>query len=305
MTRFPTAILEGRKLPRIIFSARPIPSSGQGIASLMRTSYEMGAWCFDLPSSKHLEAFSGLKNLTDDDTLIGLPHIEAEEGATLWGTPLHRFESKVVATIKKNVFSLDLIRNLKEMGVWNSKLFFPASSSPEVFTQKEIDRIAFDLSRFDKALSSIEPKNSPFLVIGERYGDWLLGLGRVDLLKQMVVRARQEGFIPIFSGRWATFLLPKAEPLDVAAYAIPINKKRGFFDLSHACDLIKKFDRPVISLNSLADGELLEESEEAFSFLFDELKICSAIAEVASGKEVERILKAVEKVPSLIPHRKA
>ena len=302
--RFPTAILEGKKLPRAIFSARPLSASGQEIASLMRAVYELGAWCFDLPSSKHLEAFSELKNLTNDETLIGLPHVGAEEGASLWGTPLHRFESKVVATIKKNVFSLDLIQSLKEIGVWDNKLFFPASSSPEVFTQKDIDRIAFDPSRFDKVLSSFTPKTSPFLLIGERYGDWLLGLGRVDLLKQMVAAARQEGFIPIFSGRWATFLLPKAKPLEVAAYAVPINKKRGFFDLNRACDLIKKFDRPVISLNSLADGELLEESEQAFSFLFDELKICSAIAEVASAEEVEKVLNAVGKAPSLIPHRK-
>ena len=131
-----------------------------------------------------------------------------------------------------------------------------------------------------------------------------LALGRIDLLKEMVPRVQGKGFIPIFSGQWATFVLPKAKPLDVAAYAIPINKKWSFFDLAQACDLVKKFDKPVISLNPLADGKLLKKSEEAFSFLFNELKIHSAIAEIATEKEARTILDLQKKFPSLIPHRK-
>ena len=93
-----------------------------------------------------------------------------------------------------------------------------------------------------------------------------MALGRIDLLQEMVSRVREKGFIPIFSGQWATFVLPKAKPLDVAAYAIPINKKWSLFDLQQACDLIKKFDKPVISLNPLADGKLLKESEGGLFF---------------------------------------
>jgi hypothetical protein len=302
----PTTILEGKKLPRMVLSIQlsSISSGHQEISSLMKKAYEMGVWCFDLPSTKHLESFKTLKSLTDDENLIGLCHLDVEEGVSFLGKPLHRFESKVLSTIKKGLFSSDLIRNLKTMGVWHSKYFFPTQSSSEVFTQKEIDRFAFDSPRFDKALSLFQPKESPFFLIGEKYGDWLLAMGRIDLFKEMVSRVRKKGFIPIFSGQWATFVLPKAKPLDVAAYAIPINKKWGFFDLTHACDLIKKFDKPVISLNPLANGELLSQSEEAFSFLFDGLKIYSAIVEITSEEEVEKVLEALKRFPSLIPPRK-
>jgi hypothetical protein len=173
-----------------------------------------------------------------------------------------------------------------------------------VLTQKDIDRIAFDSSRFDEALSSMKPNESPFLLVGDKYADWLLGLGRFDLLKMMVSRVREKGFIPIFLGRWATYVLPKAKSLDTAAYAIPINKKWSHFDLNQACDLVKKFDRPIISLNPLADGDLLREPEGAFSFLFTDLKIHGAIAEVVSDGEAGAILKAVEPFLSLIPYRK-
>ena len=303
--RLPTVILEGKKLPRVIFSIRPPSPSGlREILSLMRKAYERDVWCLDLPASRHLQSFKELRSLTEDQALLGLPHIGAEEGASLSGIPLHRVEKKVNATIMRNLFSSDLIRNLREMDLWKSPYFYPAAHSSEVFTQKEIDRISFDSSRFEKSLSFFEPAESPFLFIGERYADWLLGLGRSDLLKDMLSRIRANGFIPILSGQWATFFLPKAKPLDAAAYAVPINKRWSFFDLPQACSVIKKFDKPLISLNPFAGKELAGNPEEAFSFLFDELRIGLAVAEVSSEEELEHVLKAVEKIPSLRPHRK-
>jgi len=292
--RIPTAILEGKKIQRIIFSIRPpVSSDPSQISLLMKKVYEMGVWCFDLPSVKHLESFRELKGLTEDETLMGICHLEVERGTSLLGKPLHQFESRVVATIKKNLFLPDSIRNLPSI---------PFSS--DVFTQKEIDRMTFDPLRFDKALSLFNPKDSPFLLTGERYADWLLALGRIDLLKEMMSGIREKGFTPIFSGQWATFVLPKAKPLDVAAYAVPINKKWSLFDLTQACDLIKKFDKPVISLNPLADGKLLRTPEEAFSFLFNELKIHSAIAEIGSEEDMRMIVEVLKTFPSLISRQK-
>jgi hypothetical protein len=259
----------------------------------MKRVYGMGITCFDLPSWKHLKPFRELIGLTEDSNLLGLCHVDAEEGCSLLGKPLHQFETKIVSTIKKN---LNLPRSVRDLP--------PIPVASEVLTQKEIDRIDFDPHRFEKALSLFLPEESPFLLVGGRYGDWLLALGRIDLLKEMVAKVREKGFTPLYSGQWATFCLPKAKSLDVAAFAVPINKKWSFFDLDQACTLIKKFDRPLISLNPLADGTLLRNSEGAFSFLFKELKITLAIAQIGSEQEVEMLLNAVEKIPSLIPPRK-
>jgi len=292
--RLPTVILEGKKLPRTIFSIQPSPPHGdQEIYPLMEKVYEMGAWCFDLPSLRHIESFQELKNSIKDEMVIGLCHLEVGKGVSFLGKPLHQFESKVISTIRKDFLTSQMTRDI-----------LPPSSSSDVFTQREIDRITFDSVRFDKAFSLLDPKESPFLLIGEKYGERLLALGRIDLLHEMVSRVRQKGFIPIFSGQWTTFILPKAKPLDVAAYAIPINKKWGLFDLQQASALIKKFDKPVISLNPLADGRLSEESKEALSFLFDELKVCAVIAKIPSEEEAKRIIEALQKFPSLIPYRK-
>jgi hypothetical protein len=225
--------------------------------------------------------------------LIGFCHIEAETGTSFLGKPLHRFESKIVSTIRKEFFPPHQTRDV-----------LPFTSSSEVFTQKEIDRIVFDPLRFEKTLSAFDPKESSFLLVGEKYGDWLLALGRIDLLQEMVSKVRARGFIPIFSGQWATFALPKAKSLEVSAYAVPVNKKWSLFDLERASDLIKKFEKPVISLNPLADGNLLRESEQAFSFLFDELKVCAAITLVGSEEEAKTTIESLKKFPSLIRPRK-
>ena len=304
MMRLSTALLEGKKLPRVILSVRPSDTDPDRILTLMRRAYEMDAWCFDLPTPSHHRALKELKGLVGEDSLIGLPHFSAEEGASLSGNPLRRFEKKVAATITKNIFSPDLVRRLKKRGAWRSPYFYTATGSREVLTSKEIGLIRFDASRFERVLSPFQPRISPFLFIGERYGDWFLALGRADLLKAMVSSIREKGFIPILSGQWATFFLPKAKSLDAAAYAVPINREMSFFDFDQACGLIKKFDKPLVSLNALAGREVVEESEEAFSFLFNELKISFAVAEADSEEGIERVLRAAWKVPSLTIHRK-
>jgi hypothetical protein len=301
----PTFVLEGIKLPRVILLIQPsVGSDVQETFSLMKTSYEMGALCFDLPTKNLLEAFRELKNLVEDEGLIGLSHVEAGEGVSLLGKPLHHFEPKIASTIKKNHFPPQLIAKLKKEGVWNSRFFFPTSSSTEVFTQKEIDRIRFDAGRFEKALSNFRQSETPFLVIGRKYGDWLSALGRIDLLQSMVARARERGFRPIFSSYWTTFVLPKTKTIDVAAYAVPINRRWSLFDPEQAFQLIKKFDRPLIAFNPFADGELMQDSEGAFSFLFEELRIHGVIVEVTSKGEVTKALNAIEGFPSIIHRQK-
>ena len=292
--RLPATILEGKRISRIILSIQPRPPSNQDkISSLMKKAYEMGVGSFDLLSANHLESFKTLRSFMADESLMGICHLDAEEGASLLGKPLHRFESRIISTIRRELLPSHQTRAI-----------LPPSSSPEVFTQKEVDRIAFDAPRFEKALSRFDPNETPFLLVGEKYGDWLVALGRIDLLREMVFKVRERGFLPIFLGQWATFTLPKAKSLNVAAFAVPINKKRSFFDLERASDLIKKFEKPVISLNPLDDGNLLRKPGEAFSFLFDELKVYAAIARIGSEEEAGRIVAVLNKFPSLIPPRK-
>lgn len=261
---------------------------------MMEKVYEVGGWCFDLPTAKHLKSFKALRELTRDRLLTGFARLEADSGIFLTGKPLHQFELEIVSTIVKNIVPPASVKKI-----------FPGQSFGEILTQKEIDRMTLDRCCFGQALSPFQTDGIPFLIIGGKYGDWLLGLGRGDLLKEMVLETRQKGFIPLLSCQWATFSLPKAKHLEVGAYAVPINKREGLFDLIQACKLIKQFDRPLISLDPFAGGKLSGELEEAISFLFNELKVHSIIAEVSSEEEARALLKGLEEVPSFTPFRKA
>src|SRR4030067_1854584 len=159
----PIATLERNKISRVIFAIRPPAPIAQNIYPLMERVYEMGAWCFDLPTVRHLESFETLRESTGDEALKGFGHIEAESGVSLTGKPLRQFESKVISTIVRNVVPPDSVGKL-----------FPGRSFGEVLTQKEIDRMRFDPDRFDQALSTFRLNGVPFLLIGGKYGDWLL-----------------------------------------------------------------------------------------------------------------------------------
>jgi hypothetical protein len=294
MIRIPKVVLEGIKIPRIIFSISPSANlKTQEIFFLMKKIYEMGIWCFDIPSTNHLESFKRLRELIGDESLIGIFHIESATGISFTGKPLYQFESKIISTIIKNIIPQNLVKKI-----------YPNHHIQDIFTQKEIDRIIFDDTVFEQFLLNINKKEFPLILIGEKYNDWLVGLGRVDLLSKMISVARKKGFIPILSAKWPTFVLPKVKSLDVSAYAIPINKKEGLFDHSQACNIIKKFEKPVISLNPLANGKLLKSPQKAFSFLFNELKIYGAITEISSEEEALTIFGVFKKIPSLIPFQK-
>lgn len=294
MIRAPKVILEGIKIPRIIFSISPsIKMGNQVIFFLMKKIYEMGIWCFDLSTHNHLESFKRLRDLIGDETLIGIGHMGSGTGFSLTGKPLHQFETKIISTMIKNIVPQSLVKKI-----------YPTHQPKDIFTLKEIDRITFDNALFENSLSNLNPKETPFLLVGERYNDWLVGLGRIDLLREMISATRRKGFIPIFSAKWPSYVLPKVKSLDVAAYAIPINKRDGLFNHSKSCDIIKKFEKPIISLNPLANGKLIKRLENAFSFLFSELKVYAAISEISSEKEVLSILGFFKKIPSLIPLRK-
>lgn len=289
----PVTLLEDRKIPRIIPSIRILGESlPDELSHLLREAYVLGFTHFDLPTSKHLEAFRSWRALSEDENLNGWFRLDAKMGVSFLGRPLHSFESKLIAT---------LVRGLPAE---TARYLLPTFSGSEVFTQKEIDRFAFDRPRFESVLSQLRPEETPFLVIGERYGDWLLALGRIDLLHEMVELARQRHFIPVFSGQWPAFSLPKAKPLDVAAYAVPIRQREVLSQGSQMTELIKRFDRPLIGLNPLPSRGTWAKANQIFRFLLEELKIHATFPEVASDEELRKLFEGLASLPSFIPPRK-
>lgn len=289
--RVPFINLEGKKIPRLLFSI-PLknPMDHQRLLFLMKRAYEEGLFCFDLPTLHHLQRLKELRELTEDENLIGFGHIGLEEGVSFLGKPIEQIESRIISTLLKNFIPPQWVKKA-----------FSHQRFAEVLTQREIDRMTFDPSRFDETLSSFHPRETPFLLMGGNYNDWLLTLGRIDLFQRSISKIREKGFIPILSVQWPTLVLPKAKPLEVAAYLIPIHPKKSLFDFNQTCELVKRFDKPIISLTPFFGGRDFKKSRVTFSFLFNDLKIYLTVMEVSSEVEMKRVLREISKIPSFIP----
>ncbi len=83
----PIAILEGKKIQRIVFSVKASSEVLQHLYPLMEKVYEMGGWCFDLPTYKHLESFKLLRESTGEANLIGLAILRQRLEYPLQGNP--------------------------------------------------------------------------------------------------------------------------------------------------------------------------------------------------------------------------
>jgi len=166
-------------------------------------------------------------------------------------------------------------------------------------TQKEIDRIAFDAARFDRALSLFQAKETPFLKVGGKYGDWLLGLGRTDLIEKMASRVREAVSFPSSPADGQLLFSPKVKMIDFAAYAVPINKTGITGSRPGLCahqEIRQTSDQPRPVSGREAPGEF----RRGLLVSLQRIRIHGAVAEVTSEEEGRKILDALAAVPSLI-----
>jgi len=194
--RLPTFTLQGIGLPRVIFSIRPSPSSPvEEILALMKNAYQMGIACFDLPSANHLESFRALRKLTEDADLLGFRTSTWRKGSLFWEASSsfrreHCLNPEEEPLPSRADPPFEGRRRLEQQALLPSHSVFRGLHS------EEIDRLALDPSRFEKALAVFHPSESPFLFLGGKYADWISGLGRIDLLSKMALKVKEKGFTP-------------------------------------------------------------------------------------------------------------
>jgi hypothetical protein len=218
---------------------------------------------------------------------------------TIDSVPLADYADEVKASMC-SILPSSYLRDLKrsaasELGFARS--FFLPKSSAQPLTISQIDSIRMKPEFFEKRLKLYRNLDVKLIQFGGITADWLVALGRVDLLENLTRLIRKCGLIPLLVCHWTSLVLPRADrELDVAGYIVPINKLWSLLSRSEALDVMRKIRKPVIAMKPLAQGVLAHDIEGAFTFLFKKARVNAVLVGISSVSEAKQTFLILSRI---------
>jgi hypothetical protein len=192
------------------------------------------------------------------------------------------------------------LQNLKHSEASESsfvKSFFLPRNSAQPLTASQIDSIKMKSEFFKERLGFYRDLHVKVMQFGGGTADWLVALGRTDLLEDLNRLIRKNGFIPLLVCHWVSYVLPLTErELDVAGYIVPLNKLWSLLSLSDSLDVLKRIKKPIIAMKTLSQGFLTHDLEGAFTFLFKKVGVAAVLVGVSSVTEAKQTFSAIGKI---------
>jgi len=268
------------------------------VLEVMKTCVVYGVTTVDL-SPPLIEVFQRLQTAkVTDEEIVGLGALQEWtcKNFTLDGVPLQEYSEEIKATIHSNLPS-GYFEQIMRSNVGFIKSFFELKHSVQPLTKNQIDDIKIDLDFFKRRLALYQQLDVKLVQFGGGTADWLVTLGRTDLLQKLTDLIHKNGFAPLLICHWASMVLPIAEKeLEVTGYIVPLNKLWGLLTLTDTIRTIKKVEKPVIAMKTLAHGTLAHDLRDAFSFIFKEAGVTAALVGVSSGNEAEQTFSMLAQV---------
>lgn len=266
---------------------------------VMRASAECGVRSIDL-SPLLVDTF----NILQDETDGGIEALGALQEWTcrnfvIDDVPLANYSEEIRANMHSKL-PPRYLENLKHSATAGSsfaKSFLEPKSLAQPLTKSDIDRIRMKPDFFKERLELYRKLNVKLVQFGGGTADWLVALGRIDLLRDLSQLIRNNGFVPLLICHWTSLVLPVAEKeLNVAGYIVPLNKLWGLLTLSEALDTIKSVEKPMIAMKTLAQGALAHDLQDAFTYLIEKLKVASVLVGVSSAAEAKQTFSTLARI---------
>lgn len=244
--------------------------------SVMKAYYEAGGRAFDLSFEENTRLFHRLIEWADEP-LIGFGNPTWEQGVFLNGRFLQYSRDRILRTLVDRLFPHPIAQVVDERLSREHVLIFGYDRSAGPLRDEEIASISLDEQVFSHRLSIFS--KCRYILLGGSDADWLISLGRIDLVAQMVSIVRQQGWIPFLLCHYATLVIPAAEDygLDVDGYAIPLNREWSWFDRDACVEMVRGLKKPVIAFMPLASGKLVHDVQGAIEWLFCEVGVESIL----------------------------
>jgi hypothetical protein len=249
--------------------------------SVMRACYQAGGKAYDLSFEVNARLMRCLIAETGD-TLIGFGNPTWEQGVFLNGRYLQYSRDRILRTLVDRLFPRPIARLVEDKLSREDVLVFGYDRDVPPLSDEEIAGITLDRDCFRQRLSIF--KDCQYIFLGGSDADWLVPLGRIDVVSQMAEVVRQEGYIPLLLCQYATLVLPAAEAarLDVEGYAVPLNRDWSWFSRDECVELVKSTQKPVVAFMPLASGGLRKDVRGALEWLYANVGVESILYGTAS-----------------------
>jgi hypothetical protein len=266
---------------------------------VVRASVDQGVRSLDFPLPL-LDVFNRLrKERYEKIEALGALQEWICTNFTIDSIPLANYAKEIKATMCSMLPS-SYLQYLKHSEAFESsfaKSFFLPRSSAQPLKASQIDNIRMNSEFFKKKLKFYRDLDVRLVQFGGGTADWLVALGRTDLLENLNRLIRKSGFIPLLVCHWVSCVLPIAErELDVAGYIVPLNKLWSLLSLSDSLDVIKRIRKPIIAMKPLSQGFLAYDVEDAFTFLFKKVGVSAVLVGVSSVTEAKKTFSMIRKI---------
>jgi hypothetical protein len=313
--RLPSISIEGTEVSKAILGCDPFiswmfqggksPFKGvQGrvnasrVLNVLKAAADCGVTGIDL-SPPLIGAFQKLRDISQEE-VVGLGALQEWtcKNFSIEGVPLGDYSKEIKATVRTKLPERFLKGLAKSRSAEKKfiRSFFVPKRSARPLTQHEIDSIRIHPVFFEERLKLYKQLDLQLVQFGGGTADWLVAIGRTDLLKRLSELIRKAGFTPILICHWTSITLPVIErELEVAGYIIPLNKMWGLLTLSETLEVIKNVEKPVIAMKVLAQGTLGNDLHAAFRFAFKKAKVKAVLVGVSSEYEAKQTFSAIAK----------
>jgi hypothetical protein len=251
--------------------------------SVMRACYEAGGIAYDLSFEVNTRLFRRLLDDTGAD-LIGFGNPSWEQGVFFAGKHIQYSRDRILKTLVERKFPRDLARLVEDKLSLEDMLVFGYDRKVVALSEEEIETIHLDRWAFLQRLSIF--RDCQYILLGGSDADWLVSLGRVDILVEMARITRQLGFIPLVLCQYASHILPmiEASGADVEGYAVPLNRDWSWMDRDATVDVVKSIGKPVIAFMPFASGGLRKDIRGALDWLYGTVGVESILFGTATAE---------------------
>ncbi|MDY6876143.1 MAG: hypothetical protein SWK90_08090 [Chloroflexota bacterium] len=250
---------------------------------VMHAAYDAGCRAFDLSDDDNVQPFWRLR-VQVEEPIVGFGNPTWEQGVFLHGRFLMLSRDRILRTlVERPLLPPTLAAQVRDHLSKSAVLVFGYDPEAPPLTDEEIGDIVLDEAVFLKRLSGFGG-SCRYIFLGGTDADYLISLGRLDIIRRMVDLTRRSGFIPLLLCHYGSYAVPIAEEagLEVEGYAMPLNRGWGWFERDDCIDLVQAIPKPFVAFMPLASGGLREDVHGALQWLFHTVGVASVLFGTAS-----------------------